>query len=92
MHQYYYNNTVPLLNTAKSQISHLIYNFNFFKFSNILSASQPVVRLGSTSAMAPDFSHKKGVYKTVILMKVHPLHPAWSFLLFFVSFFSLLLS
>jgi len=68
MHWYDYNNTVPLLNIAKSQIFHPEYNFKNSKFSTISSASLldsqpaslPAVRPGSTSAMAPDFSHKKG--------------------------------
>jgi len=58
------NNTVPLLNIAKNQIFHPVYNFKISKFSIILSAchtaSQPAVRPSSTSAMVPDFSHKKG--------------------------------
>jgi len=59
-----YNNTVPLLNIVKSWIFYLVYNFKNLKFSTISSASQPTcqsaVRPGSTSAMAPDCSHKKG--------------------------------
>jgi len=60
MHWYDYNNTVPLLNISKTQISYLVYNFKKFKFSTILSAGQSAIRPSSTSAMAPDFSHKKG--------------------------------
>ena len=41
MHWYDYNNTVPLLNIAKSQIFHQIYNFKISKFSTISSARQP---------------------------------------------------
>jgi len=64
MYWYVYNNTVPLLNIAKFEyfIQYII--LKNFKFSTILSASQPAsmpaVRPGSTSAMAPDFSPEKG--------------------------------
>jgi len=67
MHWYVYNNTVPLLNmcSENSNISS-VYHFKKIKFSTILSAGQPAslpaVRPGSTSDMAPDFSHKKGNY------------------------------
>ena len=63
MHWYNYNNTVPLLNIVKSQIFHPVYNFKISKFNTISSkppASQPTVKPSSTSAMAPDFSHKNG--------------------------------
>jgi len=64
MYWYAYNNTVPLLNIVKKRIFYPVYNFNFLKFSTISSAgqpaSQPAVRPGSASAMAPDFLHKKG--------------------------------
>jgi len=60
MYWYVYNNTVPLLNVAKTWIFYPIYNFKIFKFSTISSASLPAIRPSSTSAMAPDFSHKKG--------------------------------
>jgi len=71
MHWYVYNNTVPLLNIAKTLIFHLVYNLIFLKFSTILSAGQPAsqpacqlaylpaIRTGSISTMAPDFSQKK---------------------------------
>jgi len=62
MHWYIYNNTVYLLNIAKIQIFYPVYNFR--KFLNLtlfrLPAYLPHVRPGSTGAMAPDFSHKKG--------------------------------
>jgi len=49
---------------AKTQTLYPVYNFKKIKFSTILSAgqpaSQPAVRPGSTSTMAPDFSQKKG--------------------------------
>jgi len=38
----------------------MVYNFKISKLSTISSASQPAVRPGSTIAMVPDFSHKKG--------------------------------
>jgi len=62
MHWYNQNNTVPLLNIAKCQIFYPVHNIilKISKFSTILSASQPAISPGSTSAMAPDFSHKKG--------------------------------
>jgi len=69
MHWYDYNNTISLLNIAKNRIFHLVYNFKIFKFSTILvfcqpacqTASQPAIRPGSTSAMAPDFHIRKVV-------------------------------
>jgi len=55
---------VSLLNIAKSRIFHPVYNFKISKFSTIssdcLPDSQPAIRPGNTSTMAPDFSHKKG--------------------------------
>jgi len=60
-----YNNTVPLLNIAKTQIFYLVYNFKIFKFNTILSAGLPAIRPGSTSAMAPDFSHKKVIMSSL---------------------------
>jgi len=76
MHWYAYNNIALLLNIAKTQIFHFVYTvvLKIFKFSIYfifhfvfcLLASQPTcqpaVRPGNTSAMAPDFSHKKGNY------------------------------
>jgi len=57
MYWYDHNNTVPLLNIAKSQIFHPVYNFKFFLNLALfcLLDSQPAIRPGSTSAMAPDF-------------------------------------
>jgi len=58
MYWYNYNKTIPLLNIVKI-IWYII--FKISKFSTILSASQPApIRPGSISAMATDFSHKKG--------------------------------
>jgi len=61
MHWYDHNNTIALLNIAKSQIFHLVlYNFKIVKLNTILPAcqpaSQPAITPSSTSAMAPDFS------------------------------------
>jgi len=55
---------VTLLNTAKTQIFHPVYILKISKFGTISSAGQPAkqqpaVTLSSTSAMAPDFLHKK---------------------------------
>jgi len=41
MHWYIYNNTVLLLNIAKTRIFYLTYNFKIFKCSTILFASLP---------------------------------------------------
>jgi len=62
MHWHKYNNTVPLLNIVKSQIFHLVYNLKIFLnlALSCLPASQLAVRPDSTSAMVPNFSHKKG--------------------------------
>jgi len=61
MHWYVYNNTVPSVNIAKLDILSSIYVI--LKFLNLalfrLPAGQPAIRPGSTSTMAPDFSHKK---------------------------------
>jgi len=59
---------MALLNMAKTRTLYPVYNLKIFKFSTILSADQPAsqptclpaIKPGSTSAMAPDFSHKKG--------------------------------
>jgi len=61
MYWYVYNNTVPLLNIAKLEyfiqyIISKILNLALFR----LPANMPAIRPDSTSAMAPDFSHKKG--------------------------------
>jgi len=80
---------LSIISTApvKIQIFHLVLVLTISKFSTISSASQPAVKPGNTSAMAPDFSHKKGlVYVTVIPMKVHPLHHGFSFYPLLVSF------
>ena len=60
MYWYIYNNTVPLLNIAKTQIFCSVYNFKKFKISTISFNCLTAVRPGSASAMAPDFSQKKG--------------------------------
>jgi len=60
MHWYDYNNSVALLNIAKSQIFYPVYNLKILKFSTILYASLCAIRPGGTSALAPNFSHKKG--------------------------------
>jgi len=71
MHWYIYNNTIPLLSIAKTQIFHLVYNFKNLDLTLFhlpasqpasLLARQPAVRPNSTIAMAPDFSHKKGYH------------------------------
>jgi len=64
---------------------HPVYNLKISKFSTILSDhlldSQPAVRPSSTSAMAPDFLHKKGnrLYETAI-PKVYPLRHGLPFI------------
>jgi len=66
MHWHDYNNTVPLLNIAKSQntssgIQLLKFqNLALFRLPTSQPTEQPAVRSGSTSAIDPDFSYKKG--------------------------------
>ena len=87
MHWYIYNNTVPLLNVVKTQIFYPVYNIilNIFKFSTILSASQPAsqpaIRPGSTSAMAPVFHITKVIAICLQNCCIKDLFTApWSFL------------
>jgi len=54
MHCYNYINTVPLLNIAK-KLKYFI-QYIILKISKLSLPASP----GSTGAMAPDFSHKKG--------------------------------
>jgi len=54
MYWYNYNNTVPLLNIAKTWIFYLVYNFKIFlKFSTISSADQPANQPDSLPAVRP---------------------------------------
>jgi len=49
-----------LTNICSYTVFHVVYNLRITKFNTILSVSQPAIRPSSTSAMAPDFSPKKG--------------------------------
>jgi len=61
MHWYVYNYIVPLLNIAKTQIFHPIYDSIFLNLAPFyLPACLPAIRTGTTCSIAPDFLHKKG--------------------------------
>jgi len=59
MYWYIYNNTVHFVKYSEN--SKILSGIKFLNLALFcLPAYQPAVRPGSASAMAPDFSHKKG--------------------------------